>query len=75
MSISHLNFLQNFEEVTTSNIHGRTDSATETKVAHGISLQQTVGTACALEYLRAHGVPRQVTQRVLTQPEHRRNGA
>ncbi|WP_232063286.1 hypothetical protein [Undibacterium sp. KW1] len=75
MSASHLKFLQNIEEVKTPNIHSRTDSATETKVEHGISLQQTVGTACALEYLRAHGVPRQVTQRVLTQPEHRRSCA
>ncbi|MFZ6876578.1 hypothetical protein ACO0LF_31460, partial [Undibacterium sp. Di27W] len=72
MSISHFTFLQNPEHSTNSEVMDRVDSATEAKVEHGLSLQQTVGTACALEYLRAHGVPRQVTQRVLTMPECRR---
>lgn len=75
MSISLFEILQEKKEFPSSGATVRTDSATENAIEHGISLQRTIGTTCAIEYLLAHGVPRQITQRVLTQPERRRSQA
>jgi hypothetical protein len=51
----------------------RHDVLTEQAVERGISLQYSVGTLCALEYLRAEGVSHSVAQRVLSEPAQRRN--
>lgn len=51
----------------------RHDLATEKTVERGISLQYSVGTVCALEFLQAEGVSHTVAQRVLSEPARRRN--
>jgi hypothetical protein len=50
-------------------IHQRTDLSTAEHVNTGLHLQSTVGTLCALEFMKTKGVPDQVTERVLLQPQ------
>ncbi|MDY7537362.1 hypothetical protein QN372_19445 [Undibacterium sp. RTI2.1] len=50
----------------------RRDFITEKTVDSGISLQSSLGTLCAIEYMKSEGVPGSVTQRVLSQPAQRR---
>ncbi|MFZ6656965.1 hypothetical protein [Undibacterium sp. TJN19] len=52
-----------------SHIHQRTDFHTAEHVNTGLHLQSTVGTLCALEFMKTRGVPNQVTERVLLQPQ------
>ena len=75
MSISFFELMQETKEIPSAGTRTREDFITQNTVDCGISLQQTVGTACAIEYLLGHGVPRQITQRVLTAPERRRSHA
>jgi len=51
----------------------RHDQATEKTVERGIFLQHSVGTLCALEFLKAEGVNYTVAQRVLSDPARRRS--
>ncbi|MFZ6645037.1 hypothetical protein ACO0LO_04930 [Undibacterium sp. TJN25] len=51
----------------------RHDLAMEQTVERGISLQYSVGTLCALEFLQAEGVNQAVAQRVLAEPTRRRS--
>lgn len=63
------------QATTEAESHGivqRRDVLTERAVDRGISLQYSVGTLCAMEYMRAEGVPRSVAQRVLSEPAQRR---
>jgi hypothetical protein len=62
-------------EAESHGIAQRRDVVTERAVNRGISLQYSVGTLCAMEYLRAEGVPRSVAQRVLSEPNQRRRRA
>ncbi|MES2073441.1 MAG: hypothetical protein V4488_24015 [Pseudomonadota bacterium] len=51
----------------------RHDLVTANTVERGISLQYSVGTLCALEFLRAEGIDHGIAQRVLSEPTQRRN--
>ena len=73
MSITPFELLQETNDSPSSGSSARTDSVTENAVEHGIRLQRTLGTACAIEYLRAHGVSHHISYRVLTKPERRRS--
>ncbi|MES2049080.1 MAG: hypothetical protein V4447_11820 [Pseudomonadota bacterium] len=42
-------------------------------INRGVGLQNSVSTMCAMEYLHSEGVPRQIAQRVLSQPNKRRS--
>ncbi|MFZ3002504.1 MAG: hypothetical protein WA071_19470 [Undibacterium umbellatum] len=75
MSISLFELMQETKEFPSTGTRNREDFITQNTVDRGISLQQTVGTACAIEYLLGQGVPRQIKQRVLTDPERRRSHA
>ncbi len=75
MSIRLFELLQETREFPSSGASARIDSSTENTVEHGIDLQRTVGTICAIEYLLAKGVPHQIARRVLTDPERRRSSA
>ena len=51
----------------------RQDKRTAHYVETAIQLQQSHGTSCALEFLRAHDVDPDTSGRVLTRPEKRRH--
>ncbi|AVR97389.1 hypothetical protein [Pseudoduganella armeniaca] len=59
-------------DTRTAQPHARKDRLHSDIVDKGILLQGQVGTVCALEYLRGHGVGVDVIQRVLAGPERRR---
>lgn len=50
----------------------RIDQSTAEHIDTALHLQSSLGTLCALEFLKAKGVPNQITVRVLGQPEKRR---
>lgn len=56
----------------TTHPHPRRDRLHSDIVDKGILLQGQVGTVCALEYLKGHGVGIDVIQRVLAGPDRRR---
>jgi len=41
------------------------DQITANHIEMGLSLQQTYGTTCAIEYMQGKGVPNNITQQVL----------
>jgi hypothetical protein len=59
-------------DTRTAHSHARKDRLHSDIVDKGILLQGQVGTVCALEYLKGHGVRVDVIQRVLAGPERRR---
>jgi hypothetical protein len=50
----------------------RVDVISSKIVDRGIKVQLGFGTLCALEYLKSHNVDPQVIERVLSNPEQRR---
>lgn len=50
----------------------RIDHITAEQIEEALILQNTFGTLCALEFLKAKGIDHQITQRILGQPENRR---
>ena len=50
----------------------RADHATARHVNMGIDIQQSYGTSCAIEYMKAKGVSNHITARVLAHPDKRR---
>ncbi|MBC3909362.1 hypothetical protein [Undibacterium umbellatum] len=52
--------------------HLRTDLSMAAHVDAALQLQSSLGTLCALEFMKAKGIPPQVTARVLGQPQKRR---
>ncbi|AXA90322.1 hypothetical protein [Massilia sp. YMA4] len=59
-------------DTRTAHLHVRKDRLHSDIVDKGVLLQGQVGTMCALEYLKGHGIGIDVIQRVLTGPECRR---
>ena len=51
----------------------RLDARMRDIVDHGISVQENTNTMSALEYLRSHGIAARVIERVLLEPQRRRN--
>jgi hypothetical protein len=69
--------LVNIPSVLLKNLPGkeksdRADYVTANHVNMGIGIQQSYGTSCAIEYLKAKGVSNHVTERVLAHPDRRR---
>ncbi len=57
---------------TISRQQPRLDNSTAAHVEEALALQNNFGTLCALEFMKAKGIPNQITARVLGQPEKRR---
>lgn len=51
----------------------RRDLARRDIVDHGISMQESHNTMCALEYLKSHDIDARVIERVLLEPQRRRS--
>jgi hypothetical protein len=51
----------------------RTDLRVRDLVDHAIAVQQASNTLAALEYMKSHGIASHVIERVLLEPERRRN--
>jgi len=65
--------MQATTDIESHGIMQRRDLVTERAVDRGISLQYSVGTLCAMEYLKGEGVSQSVAQRVLSEPSQRRH--
>ena len=48
------------------------DQITAGYIEMGLSLQQSYGTSCAIEYLQGKGVPNKITERVLVRSNQHR---
>ncbi|MFZ6693789.1 hypothetical protein [Undibacterium sp. SXout20W] len=48
------------------------DQLTAGYIEMGLSLQQSYGTSCAIEYLQGKGVPNRITERVLVRSNQHR---
>lgn len=65
MSLHQFEALPKNEQRLSQDPQKRCDTKTAVVVNQGIKLQNSIGTACALEYFQAHRVPPYVICRVL----------
>jgi hypothetical protein len=65
MSLNQLKALPKDEQRLSQDPQTRCDTKTAVVVNQGIKLQNSIGTACALEYFQANRVPPHVICRVL----------